>query len=78
MEKDIYKIWKQFQDLVGNKTFFAVFENQQGGYGINYREIDELLSMSLASQRILNRQKALHDEQLKVLVEDKVNKLKEA
>ncbi|CAD8053412.1 unnamed protein product [Paramecium primaurelia] len=72
IEKDPYKIWKQIQDQVGNKIIFQVFENQIGGYGINYREIDELISKNSAGGRMFNRQKQLYEEQLKIMIDDNI------
>ncbi|CAD8178829.1 unnamed protein product [Paramecium octaurelia] len=72
IEKDPYKIWKQIQDQVGNKIIFQVFENQIGGYGINYREIDELISKNSAGGRMFCRQKQLYEEQLKIMIDDNI------
>ncbi|CAD8100862.1 unnamed protein product [Paramecium sonneborni] len=72
IEKDPYKIWKQIQDQVGNKIIFQVFDNQIGGYGINYREIDELISKNSAGGRMFQRQKQLQEEQLKIMIDDNI------
>ncbi|CAD8086126.1 unnamed protein product [Paramecium primaurelia] len=72
IEKDPYKIWKQIQDQVGNKIIFQVFENQIGGYGINYREIDELISKNSAGGRMFCRQKQQYEEQLKIMIDDNI------
>ncbi|CAD8107388.1 unnamed protein product [Paramecium sonneborni] len=72
IEKDPYKIWKQIQDQVGNKIIFQVFDNQIGGYGINYREIDELISKNSAGGRMFQRQKQLYQEQLKIMIDDNI------
>jgi hypothetical protein len=43
LEKDKYKFWRAVQDQVGNEYIFDIFEKQKGGYGIDYRSIDELI-----------------------------------
>ncbi|CAK88815.1 unnamed protein product (macronuclear) [Paramecium tetraurelia] len=72
IEKDPYKIWKQIQEQVGNKIIFQVFENQIGGYGINYREIDELISKNSAGGRMFQRQKQLYEDQLKIMIDENI------
>ncbi|CAD8104616.1 unnamed protein product [Paramecium sonneborni] len=51
LEKDPYKIWKYFQDNHGNLFFLQVFRNQKQGYGINYKEIDQILSQTKIIER---------------------------
>ncbi|CAD8197277.1 unnamed protein product [Paramecium octaurelia] len=72
IEKDPYKIWKQIQEQVGNKIIFQVFENQIGGYGINYREIDELISKNSSGSRMFQRLKQLYEDQLKIMIDENI------
>jgi hypothetical protein len=50
-EPNPYKFWKILQDIKGNFYFREVFENQRAIYGINYREINQLMMSSKAYDR---------------------------
>ena len=51
LEQDPYKLWKIIQDLKGNYFFQEVFESQKPSYGINYREVNNLMMTSKAYER---------------------------
>jgi parvulin-like peptidyl-prolyl isomerase len=68
MESDKHRVWRVIQDTVGNETIFGLFENQKGGYGIDYRQIDQLIQSSQASFRIYTRQREVMEDQILELV----------
>lgn len=68
IENDPYKIWKQFQDVVGNQFFFQIFEKQETGYEINYKEIDTLILKSNANKRDYENHKNAIEQSFHLLV----------
>jgi hypothetical protein len=53
----------------GNKYFFKVFDEQKRGMGIDYKEIDELIAKSQASERLYASFKQGIEDQMNTLVE---------
>ncbi|KAL4429910.1 hypothetical protein ABPG74_022933 [Tetrahymena malaccensis] len=69
METNPHKIWRILQDQMGNTYFFRIFEQQKAGYGIRYKEIDELISQSKASSREYEEFKRQIKYQMEKMVE---------
>ncbi|EAR83893.2 hypothetical protein TTHERM_00822330 (macronuclear) [Tetrahymena thermophila SB210] len=69
MEQNPHKIWRILQDQMGNTYFFRIFEQQKAGYGIRYKEIDELISQSKASSREYEEFKRQIKHQMEKMVE---------
>ncbi|CAK90039.1 unnamed protein product (macronuclear) [Paramecium tetraurelia] len=69
LEKDPYKIWKYFQENHGNSFILSVFKHQKQGYGINYKEIDQILSQSKIIERELQIYQQLIETSLTLFME---------
>ncbi|CAD8143729.1 unnamed protein product [Paramecium octaurelia] len=63
IDRDLNRFWRGIQDVIGNKQIFEIFEKRQAGYGIDYKQIDELINQSQASYRVFSDYKNKIDEQ---------------
>ncbi|CAK67436.1 unnamed protein product (macronuclear) [Paramecium tetraurelia] len=63
IDRDMNRFWRGIQDVIGNKQIFEIFEKRQAGYGIDYKQIDELINQSQASYRVFSDYKNKIDEQ---------------
>ena len=54
VEPDAYKLWKYFQEIKGNAFFFEVFERPRPEYGINYREVEKMLTSKRVYEKEFN------------------------
>ncbi|KRX05145.1 hypothetical protein PPERSA_06779 [Pseudocohnilembus persalinus] len=63
VESNPYKIWKYFQEKVGNQFFFRIFEHPVPGMGIKFEEIDCLIENSKATKRSYKHHKLALDNQ---------------
>lgn len=75
LEKNPYQLWKYIQDLVGNHHFYEVFEKQRPSFGINYREINQMMMSSKAYEREFQFYKQGIEDQMCVYLEKVINKL---
>ncbi|CAD8151937.1 unnamed protein product [Paramecium pentaurelia] len=63
IDRDLNRFWRGVQDVIGNRQIFEIFEKKPAGYGIDYKQIDELINQSQASYRIFSDYKQKIDEQ---------------
>lgn len=69
LEQNPYRFWKLLQDFKGNEFWLEVFEKQRPSFGINYREINQLLMASKAYEREFRHYKDALDQQMLSLVD---------
>lgn len=67
-EENPYKLWKAMQDIKGNAFFFTVFENQRPETGINYKEVNRMLTSKKQYEREYSTYRQLLDDQICTLI----------
>ncbi|CAD8058558.1 unnamed protein product [Paramecium sonneborni] len=63
LDRDLNRFWRGVQDVIGNQQIFEIFEKRQAGYGIDYKQIDELIHQSQAQFRLFQDYKQKIDDQ---------------
>ncbi|KAL4426339.1 hypothetical protein ABPG74_006277 [Tetrahymena malaccensis] len=67
-QENPYILWKQIQEIKGNKFFFDVFERQRPEFGINYKEVNQMLMSKKAYEKEYNYYKEQNDDSLVNLI----------